>query len=709
MRLINARTLELEEFFGEGVPKYAILSHTWVDGQEVTFQEFLDQKARDKLGWTKIARTVRLALDDELEHVWIDTCCIDKTSSAELTEAINSMMSWYEHSQVCYTYLEDVRSGLGTDQEEEAFRNSRWFTRGWTLQELLAPSKLVFVFADWTRFATRDEMAGLVSSITGIDASFLHTPNGTEEHHEFPGKYTFAALCGSRKAKLNLASIAQRMSWASNRQTTRVEDIAYCLLGIFNINMPLLYGEGPKAFLRLQEQIMMNSDDQSILAWNFKGLERVREEAGDHDETWLWEYNYKPTFAGLFATSPSAFSTCQSIRRINTGKPTLHSLITNKGLRLELPLGQVSDCPYAFLECQDKYAPARIVALPLWLTREGFYVRARLPLKLVDFQLLLNSRPRELYALKHGDYTKRRKKKTGRQYAVLLRNLPKGVEVLRKWGQRGDLGPYRQIILESEDEVDEPTTVALLLGDSSSGKAKSILVVAPRRQETASDSFRLEFCGFVELDGVNDCDLDDADISREMQRQRDNSHGAEDLLGRILGKKSRFPPTMHTADGVYTTSTETQDCFGTTIVFVDISIREKWSNGTRALLRQISSLFRNNMRGHSGLKRAILLLFLTTRAITILVDFLVDLMARKALKAAANPRCMFPLMTSYAFFSAGDIPPFLALALERVRKGSPENSKDWVNTSMLAYFSCRLMGSDMVLREFQKLLASKKL
>ncbi|KAF4918005.1 Vegetative incompatibility protein HET-E-1 [Colletotrichum viniferum] len=181
MRLINVNTLELEEFFGEKIPQYAILSHTWVDGEEVTFQEFPDQKRKaekggpNKSGWDKIQSTVQLARKDNYHHAWIDTCCIDKTSSAELTEAINSMMSWYDQSQVCYTYLADVPSGLDHQGQEDAFRKSRWFTRGWTLQELLAPSKLIFIFSDWTKFGTRDEMAYLVSSITGIDTEFLHT------------------------------------------------------------------------------------------------------------------------------------------------------------------------------------------------------------------------------------------------------------------------------------------------------------------------------------------------------------------------------------------------------------------------------------------------------------------------------------------------------------------------------------------------------
>ncbi|KAK1852522.1 het domain-containing protein [Colletotrichum chrysophilum] len=209
------------------------------------------------------------------------------------------MMSWYERSQVCYTYLEDVPSGLGVDARENVFRNSRWFTRGWTLQELLAPSELTFIFSDWTRFATRNQMANLVSSIAGIDASFPRTPEGQEDNKDFSGTDTFTGTHVSPRTSLYSASIAQRMSWASNRRTTRVEDIAYCLLGIFDINMPLLYGEGSKAFLRLQEQILMNSDDHSILARNIEGLET--EYAGKDGDHWVWDAYREPTFAGFFA------------------------------------------------------------------------------------------------------------------------------------------------------------------------------------------------------------------------------------------------------------------------------------------------------------------------------------------------------------------------------------------------------------------------
>ncbi|KAF4472623.1 het domain-containing [Fusarium albosuccineum] len=705
MRLVNARTLQLEEFFGEGIPKYAILSHTWVDGQEVTFQEFSTEKARDKSGWAKIEKTALLALEDGLEHVWIDTCCIDKTSSAELTEAINSMMSWYEQSQVCYTYLVDVPSDLGQNEQEYAFRNSRWFTRGWTLQELLAPSKLIFVFANWSRFDTRDEMASLVSSITGIDIPFLHTPDW-ENKDDLSVSGISTVSGGSRRAKLDSASIAQRMSWASKRQTTRVEDVAYCLLGIFGINMPLLYGEGPKAFLRLQEQILMGSDDQSILAWNFEGFETER--IVKNGDTWTWDYHRKPTFAGFLAASPSAFSTCQNIRRVNIGKPTLHSLITNKGLRLELPLGHSPDCPCAFLQCQDKYAPASIVALPLRATREGFYVRAKLPLRLVDYQLLLNHRPTELYALKYGDYSLRKEK--SQEYTVMIRNLPKDVEVLRAWSESGNLGPYSQIILAGNDRDDESSGAALLLGNRSSSKAQCILLVASRRKTTTSSNWPSVVCRLIELDGSSYGYLDDwGPKLPELQKRRDSGKNHEDVL-RTLGSsfgESAKPPaqTFNAADGVCSTSTEIQDCFGKTVIFVDVSIRPRPFNGTRTLTRQIPLWFRNHMQGHKGISRAVLLFVLAPRVFTTVVEFLV----KKVLEIASKPWYMFPLMTSFACLSAGDPPRFLVSALERAHKMSSATLKHWAVTSLLTYLSCTLMGSDMALNGFKRLLTGKEL
>ncbi|KAN0084821.1 Heterokaryon incompatibility protein (HET) domain containing protein [Elaphomyces granulatus] len=258
MRLINTLTLRFEEFPGTKEPPYAILSHTW-GKQEVTYDETLNpsQETRRKAGFQKIEGCCGMAREYGLSYAWVDSCCIDKRSSAELSEAINSMYRWYRDAEVCFVYLVDVDplpidgATHGSADQIRAFEGSRWFSRGWTLQELIAPRKRLFLSNDWSLiyFSTdgneKDSPDELIASVTGISLAVL-------QHRE-----NFVKLC-----------VAERMSWASRRETTREEDIAYCLMGIFNVNMPILYGEGSrKAFRRLQEEIMKNSFDHSIFAW----------------------------------------------------------------------------------------------------------------------------------------------------------------------------------------------------------------------------------------------------------------------------------------------------------------------------------------------------------------------------------------------------------------------------------------------------------
>ncbi|THV00330.1 hypothetical protein K435DRAFT_934148 [Dendrothele bispora CBS 962.96] len=246
MRLINTTTLQVVEFLSIDVPPYAILSHTW-GNEEVTFRDMMLRFTEDlaveastrieqKAGFIKIQKSCELAKRKGFGYIWNDTCCIDKESSAELSEAINSMYRHYGNSGVCYAYLVDVSRE----------RLSRWFTRGWTLQELLAPSEVVFYDKDWRKIGTRTRLANLISVITRIPTSVLM---GDQD--------------------LKSCSIAQRMSWAAERRTTRAEDIAYCLMGIFGVGMPTLYGEGAiRAFIRLQEEIIKyNTDDGTIFAW----------------------------------------------------------------------------------------------------------------------------------------------------------------------------------------------------------------------------------------------------------------------------------------------------------------------------------------------------------------------------------------------------------------------------------------------------------
>ncbi|KAL2681119.1 hypothetical protein Neosp_008723 [[Neocosmospora] mangrovei] len=242
-----------------------------------------------KRGYVKIEKAASQAQEDGLDFVWIDTCCIDKTSSAELSEAINSMMSWYEKSERCYAYLADVQSGVSEDELQASFANSSWFTRGWTLQELLAPAYLVFYSSDWSMIGTRNDWADRVSRITRIDRRFLSDLQITVDDYIgfLTSPNTHKIQIPRLKTRLMEASVAERMSWASRRETTRVEDKAYCLMGIFDVNMPLLYGEGDKAFFRLQQEIMKTSDDQSILAWSPEGFETQELNRGPRCQDWL--------------------------------------------------------------------------------------------------------------------------------------------------------------------------------------------------------------------------------------------------------------------------------------------------------------------------------------------------------------------------------------------------------------------------------------
>jgi len=134
MRLLNTRTVQLEEFYGKP-PKYAILSHRW-ETDEASYKDFELGRERTLQGYYKISACCRLAYSRRLEYAWVDTCCIDKRSSAELTESINSMYQWYQEAEECYAFLNDVHvQDLDSQQNQITFGKSAWFTRGWTLQE----------------------------------------------------------------------------------------------------------------------------------------------------------------------------------------------------------------------------------------------------------------------------------------------------------------------------------------------------------------------------------------------------------------------------------------------------------------------------------------------------------------------------------------------------------------------------------------------
>lgn len=254
MRLLNVYTLEFCEFHGDHIPPYVVTSHRWTT-DEASYKDVLKRKNQDSKGYNKILNFcsfARPACKDAngqpIQWIWIDTCCINQNSSAEVSESINSMWVWYSQATHCIAYLRDVRSvtsSAGLDGVMFDFRRSEWFERGWTLQELLAPHCVVFVTREWEVIGHKSpdnhscilasvNLNRTISEITGISQDVLW---GFESQRDTIGK-------------------EMKMAWAANRRTTKAEDVAYCLLGIFGIHMALIYGEGEhNARKRLEQEI----------------------------------------------------------------------------------------------------------------------------------------------------------------------------------------------------------------------------------------------------------------------------------------------------------------------------------------------------------------------------------------------------------------------------------------------------------------------
>lgn len=345
--------------------RYAILSHRWFDdpNSEVLFADLseIDESAIGpvknsqyagsdpsvKAGFAKVQGAALQALNDGYEYIWVDTCCIDKNSSAELSEAINSMFNWYRNSGICYVYLADCAYyDSVTETGRISFLTSKWWTRGWTLQELLAPSDLIFFTLAWTEIGRKDSpyLAPFISEVSGIEINVL---NGT--------------------IPLKFVSIAQRMSWAAKRITSRTEDIAYSLIGIFAVNMPLLYGEGERAFLRLQYEIMKDSDDETIFAWKEEVVASNRSPKNAH------------VFHGLLAAHPSAFSESYNIVQLHSDEAVLPHNMTNSGLAISFPLQNNGESSYiAWLRCVSLDFEEKIGIHLVKTTPGGFqYARVR--------------------------------------------------------------------------------------------------------------------------------------------------------------------------------------------------------------------------------------------------------------------------------------------------------------------------------------------
>lgn len=380
MRLLDARAVLDREMDIQGVNAaievlkelddttaiYAILSHRW--GTEVNYDEMtglvkMDEQDRNEVrqrhGYQKIIKSCEQAVRDGYTWLWIDTCCIDKRSSAELSEAINSMYRWYRNSHMCYVYLNDVDElAFPTEQDFNKFSRSNgwpeWFSRGWTLQELVAPREAEFFNKNWVFIGTKQDLTSSLEDITRIPEKVLRD------------EQVLRSTDSSERPR-----VAHIMSWAADRKTTRVEDRAYSLMGLFGVNMPMLYGEGSKAFQRLQLEIIRMSSDHSIFAWNPKG------QLGEH--------------GGVLAGDPGCFRDCHDIENVDpdefyhelaayTGLDMdrgwnkhleLHTSVnenslqlsifnvTNVGIQLSLPVipdrHNSNRCFEAVLPCRDRY------------------------------------------------------------------------------------------------------------------------------------------------------------------------------------------------------------------------------------------------------------------------------------------------------------------------------------------------------------------
>jgi hypothetical protein len=246
----------LAEEFDE-IPRYAILSHTWgPDAEEVTFKDLIDSTGEEKAGYDKIRLCGEQAKRDGIQYFWVDTCCIDKSSSAELSESINSMFRWYRDAAKCYVYLSDFSGPAFENYNkperlpwELVFKKSKWFTRGWTLQELLASGSVEFFSREGNRLGDKKTLEREIHEITGI------------------------AIPALRGAPLSKFGVDERLSWAESRHTKRKEDKAYSLLGIFDVYMTPIYGEGrDHAFKRLLKKIAKYNSDDALQ--RFESLKR---------------------------------------------------------------------------------------------------------------------------------------------------------------------------------------------------------------------------------------------------------------------------------------------------------------------------------------------------------------------------------------------------------------------------------------------------
>ncbi|KAI1091081.1 heterokaryon incompatibility protein-domain-containing protein [Rostrohypoxylon terebratum] len=382
MRLLKTKEYKLIETneVPSPFPQYAILSHTWISPRdEITYQDFkrrkddIDYGLYKQKGWTKFKKYCDRAAKDGWDWAWMDTCCIDKTNPADTQEAINAMFRWYQNAGICYAYLEDVdaneASGTDTgfplnwDLDNIASKDNiadsdssihkalgpplikaKWFTRGWTLQELLAPPYLVFVDRAWRRIGTRESWAKEIKTASSIEARYLTDFSPTD----------FVSC-----------SIAKRLSWASRRETTIEEDETYSLLGLFGISLPLIYGEGRwRAFNRLQRELIIVYNDDSIFAW--KAVPSSNLHLGS-------QWKDSDLRSGILAPSIREYWDASDINAFGLFGYSFN--LTNRGLEINAKRWKCRKDPTKFcISLACGLEASNRISIPLKLT-DGFYDR----------------------------------------------------------------------------------------------------------------------------------------------------------------------------------------------------------------------------------------------------------------------------------------------------------------------------------------------
>ncbi|KAI1743105.1 HET-domain-containing protein [Xylaria scruposa] len=320
MHLLDTTTYELRSdnhltFRQEG---YAVLSHRWI-GQEITYDQLKNEIEGLRFDIApartpqvdKICRAAETARNLGIKWIWIDSCCINRANAIEQTESINSMLRWYSDAKLCITYLNDVQKyesygdALGPKCFDSLERDgpSIWFSRGWTLQELLSPQDMRFYDKDWNFIGTKVTLARVLEEITGVDRRYL-----------------------TREEQFETACIATKMSWMAGRTTTRIEDIAYSMLGILNINMTTQYGEGLRAFKRLQQALLSTSGDESLFSWKMPDPNNRSKFIYGSDQYIAWEADEW----SLLAPSPDWFKDSPNM----TAERPLHIEMRLKALEM---------------------------------------------------------------------------------------------------------------------------------------------------------------------------------------------------------------------------------------------------------------------------------------------------------------------------------------------------------------------------------------